>query len=295
MFFIAAIVLAVVTLICFGLHESRPSFLLGLEVAKVRKESGVETLKALNHDHTPNLQAFARVALFRPVRLFFTEPIVFMVSVMSAVAFALIYLFTEVLPLVYQSMGFSRTSSYLPLIALVIGLALGLLTRIYDHRKINRYESQRIRLEPEQKLIGFSLGAPMLAGGLWLFAWTIPPLVPHIHWIVSCIALVMTGYAANEFDCVLAGYLADSYVSYAASGLAALAMLRSLLSATFPLFAARMYEGLGANVASSILAGVATVFCVVPPLFTRYGKQIRGRSDFARYSLQVHRENGGNL
>lgn len=294
MFYVAGIVLAVVTLFCFALRESRPSFILGQEVAKVREESGIDTLKALNPDHTPDLQTFARIALFRPVQLFFTEPIVFMVSVMSAVAFALIYLFTEALPLVYQSMGFSTESSNLPFLAIVIGLALGLLTRIYDHRKISRYESQDIPLEPEQKLTGFSLGAPMLAGGLWLFAWTIPPAVTDVHWIVSALALVMIGYAANEFDCVLAGYLADSYLSYAASGLAALAMLRSLASAAFPLFAKQMYDGLGANVASSILAAVATVFCVVPPLFLRYGRQIRARSDFARYSLQVFQENGGD-
>lgn len=58
----------------------------------------------------------------------------------------------------------------------------------------------------------------------------------------------------------------------------------------FPLFGTRMFDGLGANVASSILAALATLFCVVPPLFIKYGKRIRGRSKFARYSLQVYEE-----
>ncbi|KAJ5312437.1 hypothetical protein N7508_003267 [Penicillium antarcticum] len=291
-FYVAAVVTAVITIFLFGIRESRPSLLLDREVAKIRKESGNNTLQALNPDSTPDLKTFARMVLFRPIQLFFTEPIVFMVATMSAVAFALIYLFTEALPPIYESMGFSSTSSCLPFIAICIGLVSGLLTRIQDHRTIVKYEEQGIPLKPEHKLLGFSIGAPVLAIGLWWFAWTIPPLVTNVHWVVSTIALVLIGYALNEFDSVLAGYLADSYLSYAASGFAALSLVRSSMSAAFPLFARQMYEGLGANVASSILAALATVFCIVPPLFNRYGEQIRARSKFARYSLQVYQENG---
>jgi len=291
MFYIAAIVTAIIALALFGIRESRPSLLLEREVAKVRKETGISTLKALNPDHTPDLRTFARQAFLRPIHLFFTEPIVFMVSIMSAVAFAMIYLFTEALPLVYESMGFSEESSNLPFIAISIGLLLGLLTRIKDHHMVHEHEKQDLPLEPEDKLLGFSIGAPMLAGGLWWFAWTIPPLVPNVNWFVSTLALVLIGYACNEFDAVLAGYLADSYLSYAGSGFAALSMLRSLMSAAFPLFAEQMFDGLGANVASSILAAVATVFCIAPPILTRFGKNIRARSKFARYSLEVYQEN----
>lgn len=283
---------AVITILLIGIRESRPSLLLVREVAKVRKETGIDNLKALNPDHTPNIKTFFREAFFRPIHLFFTEPIVFMVATMSAVAFALIYLFTEALPPIYQSEGFSVTSSSLPFLAIGIGLISGFLTRIIDHRNIAKYQREGTPLQPEHKLVGFSIGAPMLAIGLWWFAWTIPPKVPDVHWIVSAIPLVLIGYALNEFDAVLAGYLADSYLSYAASGFAALSLVRSTMSAAFPLFAPYMFNGLGANVAASILAAVATAFCVIPPLFTKYGHSIRARSKFARYSLEVYQANG---
>jgi hypothetical protein len=214
-----------------------------------------------------------------------------MVSIMSAVAFAMIYSFTEALPLVYEAMGFSDESSNRDFRWSSIGTAH---TPQKDHYTILKHEEQDLPLEPEDKLLGFSIGAPMLAGGLRWFAWSIPPLVPNVDWIVSAIAiaLALVGYACNEFDAVLAGYLADSYLSYASSGFAALSMLRSLMSAAFPLFAEQMFDGLGANVASSILAAVATVFCIVPPVFTKYGRRIRARSKFARHSLEVHQENG---
>jgi MFS family permease len=290
-FRISAVVTVIITILLFGIRESRPSLVLEREVAKIRRESGIANLKALNPDHTPDLKTFIRIGLFRPIHLFFTEPIVFLVATMSAVAFALIYLFTEALPPIYMSMGFSTTSSYLPFFAICIGLLFGLLTRIQDHRIILRYQEQGIPLEPEHKLLGFSIGAPILAVGLWWFSWTIPPAV-HVHWLVSTAALILIGYAVNEFDSVLAGYLADSYLGYAASGFAAVQLLRSSMSAAFPLFATDMYDALGANVASSILAALATVFCILPPLFSRYGRRIRGLSKFAKHSLQVYQENG---
>ncbi|KAK2873355.1 hypothetical protein FQN49_002408 [Arthroderma sp. PD_2] len=289
-FHVSAIFTAVITVLLLGIRESRPSLLLAREVAKLRKATGIDTLKALNPDHTPNMDAFVRLALFRPIKLFFTEPIVFMVATMSAVAFALV--FTEALPPIYEDLGFSSTTSSLPFLAIGIGLICGLFTRILDHRTIVKYQKEGKPLQPEHKLIGFSIGAPVLAVGLWWFAWTIPPLVLGVHWAVSALSLVLIGYALNEFDAVLAGYLADSYLSYSASGFAALSLTRSTLSAVFPLFAGRMYEGLGANLATSVLAAVATVFCIIPPLFTRYGPRIRASSKFARYSLQVYQENG---
>ncbi|KAF2677839.1 MFS multidrug transporter [Lentithecium fluviatile CBS 122367] len=291
-FYIAAIVNGVITLLLFSIRESRPSLLLVREVAKLRKITGIETLQALNPDHTPSLHMFARLALFRPLRLLVTEPIVFLVSIMSAVAFALIYLFTEALPPIYESFGFSSSSASLPFLAIGVGLLAGIPTRMLDNWVLARHKRKGHPFAPEYKLIGFIIGAPVLAGGLWCFAWTIPPRIPSVHWLVSTVALGFIGYALNEFDTVLAGYLADSYLSYAASGFAALALVRSTMSALFPLFGVRMFEALDANIAVSVLAALATVFCLVPRLFTKHGPQIRARSKFARYSLQVHRENG---
>ncbi|KAF3388495.1 hypothetical protein F1880_004284 [Penicillium rolfsii] len=270
-FRISAVVTAIITLLLFGIRESRPSLVLEQEVIKLRRESGIANLKALSPDHIPDLETFVRVGLF--------------------LTFALIYLFTEALPPIYMSMGFSKTSSYLPFFAICIGFLFGIFTRIQDHRIIVRYQEQGIPLEPEHKLLGFSIGAPTLAVGLWWFSWTIPPAV-HVHWLISTASLMLIGYGVNEFDSVLTGYLADSYLGYAASGFAAVQLLRSSMSAAFPLFATDMYDALGANVASSILAALATVFCIFPFLFRKYGRRIRELSKFANHSLQVYQENG---
>ena len=105
------------------------------------------------------------------------------------------------------------------------------------------------------------------------------------------IVLIPIGFAVNEFDCVLAAYMADSYTLYAASAFASLTTIRSTFPATFLLSAHQMYEYLGSNNASSILAGIATVACISPVLLSIYGRQIREMSTFARYSLQIYNEN----
>ncbi|EAW09097.1 putative MFS multidrug transporter [Aspergillus clavatus NRRL 1] len=289
-FYVAAIVTGLIACLLLGIRESRPPLLLDQEVRHLCHALGDKqmVLQSLNPDRMPDLHTFVTVALFRPIYLFFTEPIIFLVSVISAIPFTLIYMFTEALPPIYRSFGFSPTHACLPFLALGLGCMLGMLTRIYDYHLIMTHHAQRRPLRPEDKLIGFAIGAPVFAAGLWLFAWTIPPAVTTVHWMGSAVALVMVGYAANEFGSVLTGYLADSYLSYAASGFAAQTILRTCLSAGFPLFAPAMFGSLGANVAGSVLAGVATAFCLVPPLFWRYGERIRAQSRFARYSLDVY-------
>ncbi|KAE8363726.1 major facilitator superfamily domain-containing protein [Aspergillus caelatus] len=290
-FYIAAIVTGVLTLILMCIKESRPSLLLKDELRRFEQTilNGKEShLQSWNPDHVPDLHTLATVTLIRPLRLFVTEPIVFLVSVVSPIPYTLIYLFTEALPPVYQSFGFSVISASLPFLAIGIGLLLSFGTRIYDYQVLTRRRQNGLPITPEDKLMGFVIGAPVFAIGMWLFAWTIPPKVLNVHWIVSMIGLVCVGYSNCEFTTVLTGYLADNYLSYAASGFAAQSFLRALLTAASPLFAPAMFNGLGNNVAVSVLAAVATVFCAVPPLFKRYGAELRARSKFAQHSLDSY-------
>lgn len=229
------------------------------------------------------------MALIRPLRLFFTEPIVFFVAIMSAVSWALIYLFAESLPSVYTSLGFSIPTNSLSFIPLLLGIPLSIIFRIIDQRILRRRKRANLPLNPEHKLTGFIVAAPALAIGLWIFAWTVPPAITHVHWAVPMVGLILVGFATNEFACTLSGYLADSYTIYASSAFAALAFLRAILAGVFPLFAPRMYAVMGQNMASSVLAAVATCFCGAALLFVKCGKRVRQKSRFASHSLMVSR------
>jgi len=136
--------------------------------------------------------------------------------------------------------------------------------------------------------MGFVFAAPALVVGLAWFAWTVPPMVSNIHWIIPTLALVPVGFAVNEIAYTLSGYLADSYLLYSASAFSGLAFVRAIISGLMPLISHVMYERLNANIAGSILAGVSAIFCIAPWVFVRYSKRLRQRSPFARHSLAVH-------
>ncbi|PLB52196.1 MFS multidrug transporter [Aspergillus steynii IBT 23096] len=289
LYYVYAIVLAILTVHFFFIRESRPSQILLTEVEAVRQETGDQSLEALNHDHSPDMQTFVRTALFRPTQLLFTEPLVIATALMSGFAFALLYLFTEALQLVYTALDFTPSQSTLPFLGLAVGFWFSIPTRLIDYRVFASMRRRNLPIKPESKLTGLAIGAPVFAIGLWWFAWTIPPMVP-LPWIVPTISLLLVGFALNEFDTVLYVYLADAYLSYSASATAAVQFVRALLSGIFPLFTKQMFEGLGYNVAGSVVAALGTAFIAVPVLFIIYGERIRARSPFARYSLELEGE-----
>ncbi|KAK1759751.1 polyamine transporter 1 [Echria macrotheca] len=295
-----------VTAVCFlGLcfvRESRPSCLLRRKIDFLRVGGGAGTgtgegrdmeLDWFDPDRTAETKSLVRLVLVQPLRLLFTEPIVAMVTLISAVSWGIVYLFTESLPAIYgtlESGGFvegDAARASLVFLAFLPGIGLSFLPRLWDRRVVARRLERGERIEPEDKITGFILAAPALAIGLAWFAWTVPPFT-QLHWLVPTAALIPIGFAVNEMAYTLAAYLTDAYLLYAASAFCGLAFVRALVSGLMPLVAQQMYPALGANIAGSVVAGAALVFCLAPWVFCKYGRRLRERSPFARLSLENH-------
>ncbi|KAJ6179377.1 hypothetical protein N7519_009838 [Penicillium mononematosum] len=289
-FYVAAVVTGILTILLLAIRESRPTVLLTQEVRHLRRITGDHSLQALNPDKVLDLRSFARQFAFRPVQLLFTEPIVAAVSIVCGISTGLIYLFTDILPGVYESFGLTTTQASLPFLALGFGFLPNFGTRFLEYRKTARRRQRGERVIPEHKLTGYIIAAPVLMIALWWFAWTIPPAV-HVHYSASVVPLFLTGFAINEFGIVLVGYMSDSYRSYSASGFAALGLVRCMLAASFPLFSGRMFSGLGPNKAMCVLASLATGFCFLSPVLRIYGERLRKSSKFAAHCVDVDAEN----
>lgn len=292
MFHISAMVTAAGALLCFPMQESRPCQVLRQQVKAVAKETDFDGLSVDQENSLPTLRAFVSDSLLLPLRLFFTEPIVWLTSVMAATVYGIVYLFSESLSIVYlDGYNFSTRQASLVLLAIGAGALLSFLPRLYDVHVVASLREQGEPLQPEDKLFSFYVAAPVLAAGLWWFAWTVPPLVTGISPWVSTASLVLVGFSVVEFDSVLCGYLCDAYASYAGSANAPMAFLRAMMSGCFPLFGHQLFQGLGANSALFILASVATAYCGVAWIFGRYGREIRERSPFAEKAWSASREN----
>ncbi|KAK4147511.1 uncharacterized protein C8A04DRAFT_24765 [Dichotomopilus funicola] len=73
----------------------------------------------------------------------------------------------------------------------------------------------------------------------------------------------------------------DAYPRYAASALASNALVRCTFAAAFPLFGIQMYQSLGFQWATGLLAFITLALMPFPYIFFRYGKKIRAKSRYA--------------
>lgn len=70
-------------------------------------------------------------------------------------------------------------------------------------------------------------------------------------------------------------YIIDAFGHHAASALAGLAMMRSVVGATLPLAGGRMYDTLGLGWGNSLLGFIALALTPIPFLLIRYGERLR--------------------
>lgn len=92
-----------------------------------------------------------------------------------------------------------------------LGLLISVLPRKYDQKLFTRYHQDIILINLETEVTFLLTACPALAVGLWLFAWSIPPLVSHVHEIVSMVGLVLVGCSTDDLSYMLFGYLTGSY------------------------------------------------------------------------------------
>jgi hypothetical protein len=98
-----------------------------------------------------------------------------------------------------------------------------------------------------------------------------------VHWIVPVLGLVPFGIGIVGIWQPIQAYIIDAYGHYAASGLAAFTVLRSLVAAFLPLAGPRLYSSLGLGWGNSLLGFICVALIPAPLLFYRYGGYLRKR------------------
>ncbi|KAG5981755.1 hypothetical protein E4U55_002584 [Claviceps digitariae] len=228
-----------------------------------------------------------KLNLSRPWVLLFKEPIVFLTAIYLAIIYGILYMCFAAFPIVFQSpyprgWGWKPGVGGLSFVGIAAGMMIATVGTIWDNSRYARLAAKHGGVAPpECRLPPALLGAVLLPVGLFWFAWTNGT---NVHWAVP---IVGSGVFASGLVLVflsLTNYLIDSYVIYAASVLAASAVLRSLFGTVFPLFAGYMYRDLGIHWASSIPAFLSLACLPFPFLFYKYGERIRSK---CRYSAEA--------
>ncbi|KAJ4418853.1 hypothetical protein N0V82_005299 [Gnomoniopsis sp. IMI 355080] len=280
---VMAIFTGVLWIVCtFLVPETYSPVLLRKRAAKLSKLTGkVYVSKQDAQQGKVSLGEAFKTALSRPWILLFQEPIVFLLSLYMAIVYGTLYMLFAAFPIVYQEgRGWSQGIGGLAFLGVAVGMMFAVSYSIWDNKRyIKAIENSPSGFAPpEARLPPAMLGSLCMPIGMFWFAWT---NYPSIHWIVSIIGTAPFGFGMVLVFLSIMNYLIDAYVIYAASVLAANAVMRSCFGAAFPLFTTNMYDALGIHWASSIPAFLALACIPFPFLFYKYGPAIRKRCKYA--------------
>ena len=215
--------------------------------------------------------------LKRPWVLLFRESIVLIAFTYLSIIYGTVYMLLGAYGVVFQEKrGWCEGIGGPAFLGLAIGMLFGLLFCIYNN---GRYKKLGETATPEDRLPEGMIGAIALPIGIFGFAWT---NYPSIHWSACIIMSSSFGFGSVPIFLSCLNYLIDSYTMYAASVLAAGAILRSLFGAAFPLFTTQMYARHGIRWASSIPA-ILTLACLpFPVVMYKYGAGLTMKSKSAQ-------------
>ena len=155
-----------------------------------------------------------------------------------------------------------------------IGLACG---SVGCYLLLDRYVNMRAAkssAKPEHRLPFLFVGSFVMPAGLFLYGWTAEA---KCHWILPILGTWLIGIGQSITNIPARTYLADAFVTYAASAIAAGVFFRTIAGAILPLAGPPLYDNLGLGWGNSILGLVALAFVPLPVIFYRYGEALRGR------------------
>ena len=231
--------------------------------------------------------------LTRPWVMLFTEPILFALGLYSAFVWGILYLDFTAYPVVFQlSRKWKEGIAGLSFIGIGIGMVIAAASSPWINDIHGAYVKKLGGPKPEARLPHLIILAWLIPVALFWFGWTAGPAT---HWAVCITAGIPFGIGFVTLFLGTNAYLIDCYGPFSASALAANAVLRSLFSAGFPMFAREMYVKLGTPWASSLLGFIALGMAPVPWLLYTYGPRLRAISKFHVLTLELDEASEENV
>jgi len=268
-YWILIIVSGVVTIFStFWFRECYAPVILEVKTQKLRQELGREDLTSKLALQVTGLELL-KVSLVRPLKLLTRSPIVFLTALYVATIYGMLYLlFTTVNTMFVDQYGFSVQISGLPFIGFAIGMisALLLLMATQDKTVARLRAKNNNVFEPEMRLVNLVYVALWVCPGLFMYGWSAEY---KVHWIVPVLALVLYGFGQVAIFMGTLTYAVDSFPQYAASAVAAVSFLRSLVGTFLPFAGPPLYSSLGYGWGNTVLGFIAVALTPMIILFQR--------------------------
>ncbi|KFA54628.1 hypothetical protein S40293_02251 [Stachybotrys chartarum IBT 40293] len=248
------------------------------------------------------------ITWMRPFKMFLTEPIVLVLSLLSGFSDALIFMFIQSFGLVYSQWGFGTIDIGLSFISIGVGYAIAwalFIPAIKRNMTVRHSNPHDERAQYESRLWFLLYTAPCLPIGLIGFAWTISG--PPLHWIASMIFAALIGVANYSIYMATIDYMhvlpcsfrfhglranmiyrICAYGPYAASATGGNGWARDFLAGVLTLPAVPFFQNIAPSSGRSLEYANTILFCVsavlVAAVYVIYwkGPALRKRSPFAQ-------------
>ncbi|KFA63974.1 hypothetical protein S40285_05711 [Stachybotrys chlorohalonatus IBT 40285] len=261
-------------------QETNHQVLIKHKTEKLRRELGRPDLRSCYVD--PDQPALTKTqilldGLIRPLKMLFQSVIIFSVSLYIAFAYGCLYLLYNTITMVFQgAYDWSVGVTGLVYLTILIGYCSGLVLFLYlsDRTVVRLTKANNGVYEPEMRLPYCMWFGALIPITFFWYGWSADRAAP---WIVPVIGLVPFSVGIVGIWLPTQAYIVDSYPQYAASGLAAFAVMRCTVAAFLPLAGPQMYETMGVGWGTSLLGFIAVALIPIPALVCRYGKWLRER------------------
>ncbi|KAK3395414.1 major facilitator superfamily domain-containing protein [Sordaria brevicollis] len=267
-------------LITFTVKETYAPTILARRAKKLRKQSGDNSYVTEGDlDQRPFSERMT-VFLIRPFQLLFRELIVLLISLYMSVLYGLLYMFFVAYPIIFEAgKGYSPGITGLMFIPLAVGvICSALCAPIVNKHYLKQVQKYNGKPPAEIRLIPMMVSCWFIPIGLFIFAWS---SYPRLIWVGPALAGFPIGFGFIFLYNAANNYLVDSYQHQAASALAAKTFIRSFWGAGTVLFTEQMYHRMGDQWASTFLAFLGLLCCLIPFAFWKWGARIRKRSKYA--------------
>ncbi|KAM0551844.1 hypothetical protein ACHAPJ_008180 [Fusarium lateritium] len=275
----------------FTVPETRSTILMNRIAKKRRKETNANFWGP--DELVPYSERFSAkeilITWIRPFKMFLTEPIVLVLSLLSGFSDALIFMFIQSFALVYGQWGFNAWQIGVSFCSIGIGYViawLAFIPAIKKNIKERRDNPDDERAQYESRLWFLLYTAPCLPIGLIGFAWTIQG--PPIHWIGSMIFVAIVGIANYAIYMATIDYMICAYGPYAASATGGNGWSRDFLAGVLTIPATPFFSNIGADSGKNLEYASTILFCIsfvlVVAVYVIYwkGPALRKRSPFAQ-------------
>jgi DHA1 family multidrug resistance protein-like MFS transporter len=219
----------------FFLPETSAANILYERAKRIRKATGDNRFKskseidAANHTKKDHL-----MTLGRAFTLTFTEPIVFLMHLYTALVYGLLFIWFESFPFAFGGVyGFSSGQQGLAFLGIFVGALISVFCFILwvNYGVIPMVAKPNFK--PELVLPPTFVGSIALPICLFWYGWSARE---GVHWIVPIIGTSLFSVGVVTMFNSILNYLGIVYTDYAASIFAGNALFRASFGAVFPLF-----------------------------------------------------------